>query len=59
MTLRGFGRPCDKTSHGNHPRSVVGGSSSVFIDGKPAARIGDAIDYDGSIVSASPDVVIG
>ncbi|MCG9785518.1 PAAR domain-containing protein [Vibrio brasiliensis] len=44
---------------GNHPRSVAGGSSGVFIDGKPAARLGDAIDCGGTILSASPDVVIG
>ena len=35
------------------------GSSGVFIDGKPTARLGDAIDCGGTILSASPDVVIG
>ncbi|MGD8111849.1 PAAR domain-containing protein [Vibrio sp. TRT 17S01] len=57
--LQGHGCPCDKTPHGSHPRSVAGGLSGVFIDGKPAARLGDAIDCGGVISSASPDVVIG
>ncbi|WP_244271410.1 PAAR domain-containing protein, partial [Pseudovibrio axinellae] len=32
-----------------HPRSVSAGSSIVTIDGKPAARVGDAIGCGGSI----------
>ncbi|WP_082825678.1 PAAR domain-containing protein [Pseudovibrio axinellae] len=41
-----------------HPRSVSAGSSIVTIDGKPAARVGDAIGCGGSITSGSPVVTI-
>ncbi|EOF6284799.1 PAAR domain-containing protein, partial [Salmonella enterica] len=30
--------PHSKPEHPPHPRKIAGGSSTVFIDGKPAAR---------------------
>jgi len=41
------------------PDSIVKGSSSVLISGKPAARIGDATAHGGSIVMGCPSVIIG
>ncbi|RRO09125.1 PAAR domain-containing protein, partial [Pectobacterium aquaticum] len=35
--------------HG-HARSISGGSSSVFIDGKPAARTGDNVSCGGVLI---------
>lgn len=34
-------------------------SSSVFINGRPAARIGDAVSIGGSVQDGSGDVFIG
>lgn len=41
-----------------HTVNIRGGSSTVFVNGKPIARVGDAIDQ-GSISSGSPDVFAG
>ncbi|WP_336915488.1 PAAR domain-containing protein [Vibrio cholerae] len=41
------------------PTPIIAGSGDVFIDGKPAARLGDAIDCGGTIASASANVLIG
>ncbi|WP_235865736.1 PAAR domain-containing protein, partial [Vibrio paracholerae] len=57
--LERMGCPCPKTPHGDHPRAVSFGASGVFINGKPAARRGDAIDCGGTIASASANVLIG
>lgn len=42
-----------------HPRSLEGGSCSVFINGKPAGRIGDAISCGGAADAGSSTVFIG
>jgi uncharacterized Zn-binding protein involved in type VI secretion len=42
-----------------HPRSLSGGSGSVFANGKPAGRIGDAISCGGAADAGSPDVTLG
>lgn len=42
-----------------HPGTVAGGSSTVFINGKPAARIGDSIDCGSLIAQGSNNVFIG
>lgn len=42
--------PHDKPNHPTHSRKIAAGSSCVFIDSKPAARSGDAIDCGGSLV---------
>jgi uncharacterized Zn-binding protein involved in type VI secretion len=42
-----------------HPRALALGSSTVFINGQPAGRIGDAIDCGGSVASGSGDVFAG
>ncbi|OJI38722.1 PAAR motif protein [Vibrio vulnificus] len=41
------------------PDSIKQGSSSVFINGKPAARMFDATNHGGVIISGSPNVFIG
>ena len=46
-------------SDGCHAGSVATGSASVFINGKPAARIGDNIDCGSLIAMGSPNVNIG
>lgn len=41
------------------PDSIVMGSMTVLIGGKPAARIGDTCAHGGSIVMGMPTVMIG
>lgn len=41
------------------PDSIVQGSATVMICGKPAARMGDATAHGGSIVSGYPTVMVG
>lgn len=41
------------------PDSIVKGSVTVMIGGKPAARMGDTTAHGGSIVKGSPTVMIG
>ncbi len=41
------------------PDSIVKGSATVMIGGKPAARIGDTTAHGGSIVMGLPTVMIG
>lgn len=42
-----------------HPRSLSGGSGTVFINSKPAGRVGDAISCGGSADAGSSTVFIG
>jgi len=42
-----------------HPRSIAAGSSTVNINGKPAARIGDDIDCGGAIQMGCSTVKCG
>ncbi|WP_340616877.1 PAAR domain-containing protein [Xenorhabdus entomophaga] len=37
-------------SHCSHSRAIASGSGSVFIEGKPAARTGDAVDCGGIVI---------
>ncbi|MBT0422616.1 PAAR domain-containing protein [Morganella morganii] len=39
--------------HGNHNRTIVSSSGSVFVDGKPAARSGDRINCGGVLTGKS------
>lgn len=41
------------------PDSIVKGSATVMIGGKPAARMGDTTAHGGSIVLGAPTVIIG
>lgn len=41
------------------PDSIVKGSATVMISGKPAARMGDSTAHGGSIVIGCPTVLIG
>jgi len=41
-----------------HTVNIASGSSTVFVNDRPIARIGDKIDKD-SIISGSPDVFAG
>ena len=41
------------------PDSIVLGSATVMIGGKPAARMGDLTSHGGSIVLGAPTVLIG
>ena len=41
------------------PDSIVKGSSTVMIGGKPAARMGDSTAHGGSIVLGALNVIIG
>lgn len=41
------------------PDSIVMGSATVLIQGKPAARMGDTTAHGGSIVAGCPTVLIG
>ncbi|MDC9604095.1 PAAR domain-containing protein [Xenorhabdus griffiniae] len=45
-------------SHSSHSRAIAGGSGSVFIEGKPAARTGDAVDCGGVVIGGG-SVTIG
>jgi uncharacterized Zn-binding protein involved in type VI secretion len=45
---------------GPHPPSkIVQGSTTVFIEKQPAARMGDKAGCGAAIVTGSPDVFIG
>lgn len=41
------------------PDTIIKGSTSVMIGGKPAARLGDQTMHGGVIVMGSPNVIIG
>ncbi|CUS43467.1 FIG00877092: hypothetical protein [hydrothermal vent metagenome] len=41
------------------PDSIVKGSATVQIGGRPAARMGDSTAHGGSIVIGMPTVMIG
>ena len=45
--------------HAPHSGVIASGSSSVFINKKPAGRIGDPISCGGSVAVGSPNVFIG
>jgi uncharacterized Zn-binding protein involved in type VI secretion len=41
------------------PDSIVKGSATVMIGGKPAARMGDTTAHGGAIALGCPTVIIG
>jgi uncharacterized Zn-binding protein involved in type VI secretion len=41
------------------PDTIIKGSATVFIGGKPAARLGDATAHGGTIMLGLPTVMIG
>jgi len=41
------------------PDTIVKGSATVMIGGKPAARLGDSTAHGGTIVLGCPTVMIG
>jgi uncharacterized Zn-binding protein involved in type VI secretion len=41
------------------PDTIAAGSSSVFINGKPAARVGDTTAHGGQITLGAASVMIG
>ncbi|MBU3030120.1 PAAR domain-containing protein [Paracoccus marinaquae] len=41
------------------PATIVKGSATVMIGGKPAARMGDSTAHGGAIVLGAPTVMIG
>ena len=44
----------------DHPAQVVNtGSATVFVNGKPIARVGDSVDIGGSITAGIPTVFAG
>lgn len=51
--------PCVAGHSGPHGRSLAAGSASVFVNGMPAGRIGDAIGCGGSASTGSGNVYIG
>jgi len=51
--------PHARPDESDHTRSVAAGSRSVFINGKPAGRIGDPISCGGQITEGSGTVFIG
>lgn len=41
------------------PDTIIKGSATVMVGGKPAARMGDTTAHGGSIVLGAPTVMIG
>lgn len=41
------------------PDTIILGSTTVFVGGKPAVRLGDSTAHGGKIVAGSPNVMIG
>jgi len=41
------------------PDTIVKGSGTVLVGGKPAARIGDSCAHGGAIALGAPTVIIG
>lgn len=41
------------------PAQIISGSSSVFIEGKPAVRMGDFTNHGGQLIMGSTNVFIG
>ena len=55
----GAARKGDKALCVGPPDSISKGSTTVFINGKPAARMGDPTEHGGTITSGSANVNIG
>jgi uncharacterized Zn-binding protein involved in type VI secretion len=50
---------CGKTTHPTSSRTTSSGSSTVYIEGARAVRIGDSISCGDSVAQGSPNVQIG
>lgn len=50
---------CDMCVCVGPPDTIIKGSSTVMIGGKPAARMGDSTAHGGTIVAGYPTVQIG
>ncbi|WP_374786300.1 hypothetical protein [Paenochrobactrum gallinarii] len=50
---------CIQGEAGLHPRKLLKGSSSIFIDGCASGRVGDAIDCGGEASTGSFNVMFG
>lgn len=46
-------------AYAGHGCALKGGSGTVFINGKPAGRVGDALSCGGAVQSGSGTVFIG
>jgi uncharacterized Zn-binding protein involved in type VI secretion len=57
LSLIGIAQGQSPSPAAGRPGVVTGGSSSVTVNGKPAARVGDTTS-DGSIVEGVPNVFI-
>lgn len=42
-----------------HTGKAIATSNTVFINGKPAVRVGDMVSCGSAVVNGSPDVFIG
>ena len=49
----------DMCTCGGPPDTIIKGSATVLIGGKPAARMGDSTAHGGVIVAGCPTVQIG
>ena len=45
--------------HGCHGSVLASGSSTVFVNGKQAGRVGDSVACGGTVATGSPNVFIG
>lgn len=50
---------CDETTHPPEERKVTTGSTKVFVEGKPVARIGDPIDCGDAVAVGSSNTFAG
>ncbi|MGH1331704.1 MAG: PAAR domain-containing protein [Paracoccaceae bacterium] len=50
---------CSTCPAPSHPRSLSAGSGTVFINGKPAGRVGDPISCGGDVSVGAATVSIG
>jgi uncharacterized Zn-binding protein involved in type VI secretion len=50
---------CGKVTHAGSQRATSSGSSTVFIEGARAVRIGDSIACGDAVAQGSPNVQIG
>ena len=48
-----------EVTHGCHGSVLAVGSSTVYINGKQAGRIGDPVACGGNVATGSPNVFIG
>jgi len=46
-------------THPGHQDVIAAGSSKVVINGKPAARVGDAVSIGGAVQDGSGNVIFG